>query len=232
MADFNKIIGGFRLFKATTYNEQKDIIGHLIRQGLKPSTLFITCSGLRISPDVIFSANPGDFYVFRNLAALVPAHDSHISSGISAAIDHAVDDFKVESVVILGHAKCESIRYLMREMGDTENNEEEAKSADYDESEEKEFTDEDQGSVKRWLSIAEEAKDAVKSEMSEKNPEEQETACEQESILVSLKNLIAYPSVANAIEEGRLSVYGWHFDIENGQLLGFNPETQFFDPIG
>jgi carbonic anhydrase len=214
MADFGKLVSGFRIFKATKYAEQKDVIGHLIRQGVKAKTLFITCSDLRIGPDVIFSSNPGDFFVVRNLAALVPTFESDHASGSIAAIEYAVLKLNVENIVVLGHANCDGIKALMA--GDKQNDGSENHSS----------------AMLNWLSIAKDAKDAVNTQLANKTDEEKEEACQFESILVSLKHLITYPFINERINDDRLKIYGWHFNINNGTLLAFNPESKYFDPIG
>ena len=216
MSDFGSLISGFRVFKATTYQEQKEIAGHLIRQGVKPSTLFITCSDLRISPDMIFSSNPGELFVLRNVAALVPSYDSIGSNSIVAAIEYAVIALSVESIVVLGHAKCDSIKLLM----------------DSDEIGHSTLSVKNTKAMKSWLSVANDAKKVINDELKDKTQEEKEHACEQESILVSLRNLITYPFIEERLNDDSLKLYGWHFDIEKGSLFGFDPETKFFEPIG
>ena len=211
MADFGKLISGYRVFKATTFQEQKEVIKHTLRQGVKPTTLFITSSELRISPDNIFSCNPGELYVCRNIGALIPEYSNEKAGGIIAAIEYGVKVLNVENIVVLGHSNCDAIKQLM--------------------------SDDDsaiQGTtaIKDWLSIASEARDSVKKALKNKTPEEQLHACEQESILVSLKNLLTYPFIVERIENGDIDIYGWHFDIETGTLMAFDPETKFFDPIG
>lgn len=212
MSDFGHLISGFRIFRATKHTEQRDVIKHLVRQGVKPKTMFITCSDLRISPDTIFNSNPGDFFVFRNMAALIPPYEASGANGVIAGIEYAVCNLEVENIIVLGHANCDAIKELMSD-GDSANEDE-------------------NDPIKTWLSIAEEAKDVVIKDLKKKTQEEKEASCEQESILVSLKNLITYPFIEQKIADDSLKIYGWHFDIESGELLAFNPETKFFDPIG
>lgn len=219
MADFGKLISGFRVFKATVYPEKKEILTHMIRQGIKSKTLFISCSDLRLSPDVIFSCNPGELYVCRNVGALIPEYTKKTASGIIATIEYGVNILEVENIVVMGHTNCDGIKLLMSE--------------DFSEnSENEESNSRKTHAMRDWLSIAAEAKAAVKKELKGKSEEEQEVACQHESILVSLKHLLTYPFVEDRIQAGKLNIYGWHLDMESGVLLGFDPETKFFDPIG
>jgi carbonic anhydrase len=216
MTDFGGLISGFRVFKATTFPEQRDIAGHLIRQGVKPTTLIITCSDLRISPESIFSSRPGDLFTLRNIAGLVPQYGVTNASSMISAIEYAVMALNVESIVVLGHAKCDSIKLLMGSDDVSESVVNVRKSKN----------------IQDWLAIADAAKEAVNKQMANQDILEREGACEKESILVSIKNLLTFPFVLQKIEDGTLKIYGWHFNIESGQLQGFNPVTKFFDPIG
>jgi carbonic anhydrase len=217
MADFGKLISGYRLFKATGFQERKEIIGHLDRQGVQPGTLFITCADLRVAPDIMFSTNPGELFVFRNLGGFIPPFNEK-GTGMLAAIEYAVCNLKVENIVVMGHAKCGIIKLLMED----KNVAEEASGAE-------ESSDD---SIKAWLSVAKEAKDSVKKALAKKTQEEQESACEHEAILLSMRNLISYPFIDSLIHDGQLKIYGWHFNMDEGVLYGFDPQTKHFEPLG
>lgn len=214
MADFAQLIGGYRAFKVSTFMQYKDMIGHVIRQGLKPTTMFICCSDLRISPEIIFSGNPGDFFTVRNMAGLVPPFDHSGVTGVVSAIDYGVRMLGVETIIVLGHAKCHGVRLLMEEK------------------KEGEFDIRDSEAMKTWLGFASEAKEAVNRELADKPIEERCQACEQETILVSLRNLLSYPFVEERLENNQLKLYGWYFNIEEGELWGFNPESRYFELMG
>lgn len=212
MSDIGKLISGFRVFKATTFQQKKDVIHHLMQQGQKPSTMVISCVDIDVAPAEIFATIPGELYVINNIGGLVPKHTAVGVHGIMSAIEYAVKDLQVQNIIILGHAKCDGIKMMMSDK----------------------FTDTTKGlseSMRIWLSIAAEARDAVKKEMADKSHDEQCKACERESVVVSLSNLIEYPYIAKRIEENKLSIFGWHFDVENGEIIGLNPDTGFFDKI-
>ncbi len=211
MPDIGKMVSGFRVFKSTTFPEQQDIIRHFIDQGQKPTTMFISCVDLRIPPAMLFATNPGELYVVNNIGGLVPKYNSTGVHGITAAIEYAVTGLEVENIVVLGHAKCNSIKMMM--------------------SDEFDKTDGLSESMRTWLSIASEARDAVKAEMSESSIEEQQAACESESLVISLRNLMTYPYIAQRMEEDKLNIFGWHFNIEEGEIMAFDPDTGFFEPI-
>lgn len=212
MTDVGKLISGFRVFKATNFQQQKDLIGHLVRQGQKPSTMFISCVDIMISPTGIFSTNPGELYIINNIGGLVPKYATTGVHGIMSAIEYAVKDLEVENIVVLGHAKCDSIKMMMSDKFASS-------------------TDGLSESMKKWLSIAGEARDAVKKEMSDKSEEEQQSACEHESIIISLRNLMTYPYITQRMQVDKLNIFGWHFDVESGDIMAFDPDTGFFEPI-
>lgn len=212
MPNVEKLIGGFRVFKATTYQQKKDTINHLLDQGYKPSTLVITCSDLRIAPENIFATNPGELYLISNLGGLIPPFNSNGIHGILSAIEYAVKEIGVENIIILGHAKCDAVKMMMSDK---------ITKAKSDISE----------SMKTWLSIAKEASEAVKTQLVDKSKDEQLSSCEHEAIVVSLYNLMEYPYVAKLMEENKLKIFGWHFDVESGSITSLNPQTGFFEEI-
>ena len=211
MPSLQALVGGFKTYKATTYTQHKNLITHFLQQGRKPTTLFITCCDLRTSPESITSCSLGDLYTVRTIAGLVPPFEDVGAHGAVAAVQYAVETLKIENIVVMGHAHCDGINSLMnyKEKGDGQ----------YD-------------AMASWLAVAKDAKNAVTTQLAGKSAEVQEKACEQESILISLRNLLTYPWVKEGVNSDSLSVYGWHFDIESGDLLCFNPATQVFEPLG
>jgi carbonic anhydrase len=212
MSDIGKLISGFKVFKATTFHKQKDIIEHLLAQGQKPSTMVISCADIRLAPAEIFAANPGELYVVNNVGGIVPKYETSGIHGILAAIEYAVTHIEVENIIVLGHAKCDGIKMMMSDkFAATSNGLSE--------------------SMKTWLSVAGEARDAVKSQMSDKSEEEQQASCEHESIIISLRNLMTYPYVSKRMAQNKLNIFGWHFNVETGDIMAFNPDTKFFEVL-
>lgn len=210
MPDIGKLVSGFRIFKSTTFQQKKDIVKHLIAQEQKPTTLVISCVDLRMAPSEIFATNPGELYVVNNIGGLVPKYDAEGIHGILAAIEYAVKDLQVQNIIILGHAKCDSIKMMMSDK----------------------YTDKKlSSSMQKWLSVAEAARNAVKKQLADKDSEEQQASCERESLVVSFKNLIEYPYIAERMKKNNLQIFGLHFDIENGEVLSFNAGNGFFESV-
>ena len=212
MPEVGKLISGFKVFKATSFERQKDVIQHLLEQGLKPSTMIISCADIRIAPAEIFSTNPGELYILSNVGGFVPKYDSKGIHGILSAIEYAVTALEVQNIVVLGHARCDAIKMMMSDK----------------------FTATSDGlseSMKTWLSVSSEARDAVKNQMKGKSEGEQQKACEHESLIISLRNLMGYPYIAKRLKEKKLNIFAWHFNAESGDIFSFNEGTKFFEPI-
>lgn len=210
MPNFGHLVSGFRTFHATEFERDRDLVTHLVESGLRPSTLVITSSGMHISPEKLTGSRPGELYVIRNMVGLVPPFEGEEgANGTVAAIEYAVNNLKVENILVLGHAHSVGVKLLL-------DNEATMQSSD---------------PMKAWLGIGKEVKDVIEKQMGDKSREEQERACEFELIVLCLRNLYSYPWVAKRAEEGSLQLIGWHFDIETGQLLNFNLNSQQFEAI-
>ncbi len=209
MPNFSKLVSGFNIFKATTYQNKKDIIRHLLDQGQKPTTMVISCVDIRVSPNEIFATNPGDLFILNNLGGLVPKYETTGIHGILSAIEYGVTVLEVENIVVLGHAKCDSIKMMLDDQDNKKN---------------KQLSE----SMRTWLEVAKEAREAVQKNMAGRAIEDQQQYCEHESLVVSMRNLLTYPYIVERMKKNKLNVYGVHFNIESGEILGFNPQTQDF----
>ncbi len=209
MSNIAKLISGFNIFKVTTYKNKKDIIEHLIEQGQKPTTMVISCVDIRVSPTEIFATNPGELYILNNMGGLVPKYSTDGIHGMLSAIEYAVTVLEVENIVVLGHAKCESIKMMMSEKTNKKMSE----------------------SMKTWMSVAQEANDATEKNMAGRSETERHAYCEQESLVISMRNLLTYPYIVERMKKNKLNVHGLHFNIETGEIIGFNPENLTFETL-
>ncbi|MBI1273763.1 MAG: carbonic anhydrase [Alphaproteobacteria bacterium] len=217
---YHKLIEGFRQFQ-TDYFTNSDRYAALVNEGQKPETLVIGCSDSRNDPALLTRAEPGDIFVVRNVAALVPPYepDGHYH-GTSAAIEFAVKGLGVKNIIVLGHALCGGIETLAAcscgaEPGALDRN---ADGEAY------EF-------LTPWVKIALAARKAVDAEMEGVAPAVRQRALEQAAVLASLNNLMAFPWIAPRVKDGRLKLHGWYFDMVGGKLLGFNPVRQAFEEL-
>ena len=208
MEDIQRMLKGFRKFRNAYFSGMSEFYQKL-SQGQQPKTLVIACSDSRVDPALITSSRPGELFVIRNVANLVPPYeaDSHFH-GVSSALEYAVKILQVEHIVVLGHSNCGGIRVLM----------------EADDNVDGEF-------LGRWMSIAAAAREEVKTKLSHKPMELQLQACEEAALLLSIENLLSFPWIRARTEAGNLFIHGWYFDMNRGELLNYDPESDSFKPM-
>jgi len=209
MASPEQLIKGFQRFREQHFASDKGLYSELVAHGQTPKTLVVGCCDSRVDPALIMDCAPGDLFVIRNVANLVPPAESSHSGhhGTSAALEFGVRNLQVEHIIVLGHAHCGGIRTLV-ETGGISNPDS--------------FIDE-------WMHLAESARKEVAAEMPGASLDERVRRCEKRAILVSLNNLMTFPWVRERVENGTLTLHGWYFDIEHGQLLRYNTATSTFE---
>lgn len=203
----DNLIQGFQRFRARYFERDRELFQQLAHQGQAPRTLVIACSDSRVDPAIITDAAPGDLFVIRNVANLMPpAEEGGRFHGTSAALEFAVCDLGVENIVVLGHGHCGGIHALLTGGGEG-------------------------GYIAPWVGIAARARDRVLARWPDATPAFQQRACERMAILVSLENLMTFDFVRAGVEAGRLKLFGWYFDIENGELMQYDLETKRFHDL-
>ena len=211
MDPITKLTTGFRGFRDGRFQEKRAAYEALVDEGQKPKVALIACSDSRVDPATVLQADPGDLFITRNVANLVPPYEleGHYH-GTSAALEYAVWHLEVEHVIVLGHAHCGGIRFLF-EKG-------------IENSEGNHF-------VSRWMSLVRSAYLRVEGTMPDAPDEVKARACEQSAVLVSLENLMTFPSVRQRVGDGRLRLHGWYFDIRSCALHVYDPVRQLFEPV-
>ncbi|AFY01899.1 hypothetical protein Bdt_2214 [Bdellovibrio bacteriovorus str. Tiberius] len=205
-----KMVVGFHRFQQRFFNNQDShLYEHLSSIGQSPKTLMIACSDSRVDPAILFSSSPGEMFVVRNVANLVPPYESNMGfHGVSAAIEFAVANLKVENIVVLGHRQCGGIRSLFQPENVLKG-----------------------GFVAQWMTIAETAKLKVLDKDPHGDLDTHCRDCEKESIVTSLQNLRSFPFIEDAIKSRGLELFGVYFDLENGHLWNYNDATHVFDEV-
>jgi carbonic anhydrase len=198
----DKLIEGYRRFRATQWPQERDRFEHTADKGQAPQAMVIACSDSRVDPQMILGAGPGELFVVRNVANLVPPYEQDAAyHGTSAAIEFGVRSLKVPELIVLGHGMCGGVHALLH-------SEAFGGATDF---------------VDHWMQIAAPAKRAT-----EGAPEDQrQRACEEATVRLSILNLMTFPWVAEAVVGGRLSLHGAYFDIRNGRLLRMGADGQF-----
>ena len=205
-----RLMAGFRKFRDKYFANEHPLYQRLTASsGQSPKTLIIGCSDSRVDPAIITSASPGELFIVRNVANLVPPYEKGGGfHGVSAAIEFAVVNLHVENIIVLGHRQCGGIRALMQNQ--------QIKPSSF---------------VEQWVNIAQEAKQKVLQKFPHETEDNLCRHCELESIATSLKNLRTFPFVQSAIEDRGLAIMGIYFDLESGQLLECDEELDSFKNI-
>ncbi|MBU0622145.1 MAG: carbonic anhydrase [Gammaproteobacteria bacterium] len=207
MKSVENLVEGFKRFRGQHFESHDNLYRQLVNQGQTPRILVVACCDSRVDPALVFDCDPGDLFVIRNVANLVPPlEDHHGHHGTTAAIEYGVNLLGVRHIIVLGHAHCGGINALVRAGGVCA-----------------------QGSyIDDWMCLAESARTEVMAELPHAPLAEKVHACEQRSILVSLGNLVTFPWIRERVENGSLALHGWYFDIERGQLLRYDAAARDF----
>ena len=185
------LIHGYREFRAGIWPQRRALFEELAARGQKPHTMVIACSDSRVDPTMIFNVGPGEFFVLRNVANLVPPYLPDAGfHGTSAALEFGVTVLQVDDLIVLGHAMCGGIKALLDPS---------LASPDF---------------VGPWMSIASRARDRVLA----CDPVDPQAACEHEAVKVSLENLRTFPWIAAREADRSLRLHGASFDIRSGVL--------------
>ena len=211
MSDVNIFLKGFRRFQHHYFDRNPELFDRLFTEGQRPQALMVACCDSRCDPGVLTDSEPGEMFVVRNVANLVPPYISAAAyAGTTSAIAFAICNLGVQHVIVMGHARCGGIRALM---------------------ENKPPNSDEEQLITKWLGIAEDARQRVLKELPDKSPEIQARACEQASILESLENLMSFPWISRRVNEGKLALHGWYFDMENGTLMQYDSDAGEFRVI-
>ncbi|MET3662355.1 carbonic anhydrase [Aquamicrobium ahrensii] len=202
------LLNGYRNFMQGRYASESGRYTSLAREGQHPETMIVACCDSRSAPETVFDCGPGELFVLRNVANLVPPYepDGEFHS-TSAALEFAVQSLKVKNIVVMGHGRCGGIKAALS------NGSAPLSPGDF---------------IGKWMSLIGPAAEAV-SASTLMTASERHTALERISIRYSLANLRTFPCVNILESKGRLALYGAWFDISTGELWVMNKETGDFE---
>jgi carbonic anhydrase len=201
-----KLINGVVQFRQKDYEEHKTLFSSLGREQ-KPHTLFIGCSDSRIVPSLITQTLPGELFIVRNVANMVPKYrlaDEYLST--TSAIEYAIQVLEVENIIVCGHSNCGGCAALHQK-------EEDFKNLPHTE---------------KWLELAQNVKKLVEEQLPEKDPAAREWLTEQINIVEQMKHLLSYPYIAERYKNGKLTIYGWYYIIETGEIFSYDKSAGYF----
>jgi len=203
----HKIVEGARKFKSTVYLEQRELFEELGRKPQSPQALFITCSDSRINPNLITSTEPGDMFLLRNAGNIIPPYGA-ARGGEGATVEYAVNVLKLRNIIVCGHYHCGAMTSLMRleQLGDLP-------------------------AVRAWFGHAEATRQIVNGKFAHLSEEARVDLAVEQNVLVQIDNLRTHPCVAAGLARAELSLYGWVYRIESGDVLAYDPARRRFVPL-
>jgi len=206
-AAIDKLVSGYRRYRDGDYEQSRPLIEDLVTRGQRPEIAVVACSDSRVDPAILFQADPGDLFMVRNVANLVPPmEEGGTYHGTSAALEFAVLGLNVRHIVVLGHAHCGGIKLMME-------------------------PDPHDGAFKfvsAWVSMLTAAHRRVLATMAQADDAARVRACEQNAVLVSLENLTTFPWVRERVQSGELQLHGLYVDIAGLSLSAYDWEAGRF----
>ena len=212
MHDVPELVEGYRRFLAGRYPREAALYRTLAEEGQAPKVMVVACCDSRADPSAIFDAGPGQLFVVRNVANLVPPFepDGDHHHGTSAALEFAVTGLEVETILVMGHTRCGGVRACLEGV--------EGPAGGC-------------GFIGRWMSLLSAARAEIMRDNEGQPIERQLRALEQAGVRHSIENLKTFPFIKERLDDGRLRLRGAHFDIADGRLLALDPESGQFGAV-
>lgn len=201
-----KLVEGVHAFQKDIFAGQKELFARLAR-GQSPTTLFITCSDSRISPNLLTQTAPGELFILRNAGNLVPSW-SDAGGAEAAAIEFALVGLGVQEIVICGHSHCGAVKGLLNPA-----------------------SLEQMPSVRTWLKHAESTRRVVLENYPQLEGEDLLNVAIQENVLGQIEHLRTHPAVASRLAAGKVRLHGWVYKLETGEVFAFEPDKRQFLPL-
>jgi len=207
MASFPQhLLDGYRTFTSQRLPTEQSRYRELSERGQSPAVMVIGCCDSRVSPEVIFDAGPGELFVVRNVANLVPVYAPDSGThGVSAALEYAVNVLKVKHVVVLGHAQCGGIRAFIDKAAPLS-------PGDF---------------IGKWMAMFVKPGEIVEQRDRESMAEFTERI-EKAAVFRSLENLTTFPFVRNAVDRGDMQLHGAYFGVAGGSLFVLDQTSKKF----
>src|SRR5579872_650088 len=204
-----QLLDGYRTFRTQRLPTEQSRYRELSERGQAPEVMVIGCCDSRVSPEVIFDAGPGELFVVRNIANLVPVYQPDENAhGVSAALEFAVNVLKVKHIVVLGHAQCGGIRAFVDKAAPLS-------PGDF---------------IGRWMAMFVKPGEVVEQRAHE-SMQDFVTRIEKAAVFRSLENLMTFPFVRHQVEGGALKLHGAYFGVAEGSLFVLDRESKEFKSV-
>jgi carbonic anhydrase len=204
------LLDGYARFRANVFPKRAELFRSLA-ESQNPSTLFITCADSRVVPDMITQSNPGDLFICRNAGNIVPSYGD-TTGGVTATIEYAVMALGVENIIVCGHSDCGAMKAVLSGK-----------------------KHEGMPAVDAWLKHSAMAMEVLRqhgvhdgNEVQLVSPADRLRALTRANVMSQLAHLQTHPSVAAKLNNGRMNLYGWVYEIHSGQIQSYDPEVGRF----
>lgn len=209
--DIIALLKGHQKFRERHFNSKDSTFTELVRQGQRPKILMVACSDSRVDPALVMDCQPGDLFVIRNVANLVPPYEEDLSyHGTSAALEFGVCVLGIRHVILFGHTQCGGIQALL------EHSHEKCGPKSF---------------LVKWMELAKAAHDTTLSCHPNIPLDEKAILCGQYSLINSLKNLKTFPWVQERLNQNTLCLHAWNFDMSQGTLEAYDERHNGFKAI-
>ncbi len=204
------LLQGYQTFTSQRLPTEQTRYRELSERGQSPAVMVIGCCDSRVSPEVIFDAGPGELFVVRNVANLVPVYQPDGGAhGVSAALEYAVNVLRIQHIVVLGHAQCGGIRAFIDDI-------EPLSPGDF---------------IGRWMAMFIKPGEKV-GQREHETMAEFTVRIEKAAVFRSLENLMTFPFVQSAVERGDMHLHGAYFGVAEGSLFVLDQEAKEFRSVG
>jgi carbonic anhydrase len=205
-----RLLDGHEQFRKHTFQNDRALFESLAHGAQRPLALFVACCDARVVPNLIVAANPGDLFVLRNIANIIPPFSAGDTGhrSVGAAVEYAVHVLEVPHIIICGHTGCAGLRALL-------DGPEKLRA--------------DMPSLATWLNDAATMLDRLRHQALEGEALARQLVFE--NVVVQLDNLMTYPVVGRALEVGKVELHGWVYDIADGSLRAYHPAENEFRPV-
>jgi carbonic anhydrase len=203
------LIDGYRAFTSQRLPTEQTRYRELSERGQSPAVMVIGCCDSRVSPEVIFDAGPGELFVMRNVANLVPVYQPDANAhGVSAALEYAVTVLRIKHIVVLGHAQCGGIRAFIDKAAPLS-------PSDF---------------IGRWMAMFIKPGEVVE-QRNRETMQEFTVRIEKAAVFRSLENLMTFPFVRTRVESGEMELHGAYFGVAEGLLFVLDKATKEFKSV-
>jgi carbonic anhydrase len=204
-----RLIEGYSAFTAGRLKREQDRYNELARAGQSPEVMVVGCCDSRVSPEVIFDARPGELFVVRNVANIIPPYSPDGQAhGVSAALEFGIGALRIKHIVVLGHAHCGGVKAYAH-------GSEPLSPGDF---------------IGKWMQLMTPAAEKV-GPRGTQDQAEYLARLEQANIANSLANLTTFPMLAKLIEKGKVATHGAYFGVASGDLSVLDTTTGEFKPV-